>query len=1036
MGNRCKFLVIPFKTGIIKASLMRLFIVILALFTISFNNAIYATEFQQVAVGGTVTDLQGAPLIGVTVVVKGTTAGTLSDANGKYSISNVPQNATLIFSFVGMTSLEIPIIGRTIIDVVLAEEAVGLDEVVVVGYGTVKKHDLTGSVTRANIESFRESPNVSITQSLQGTVPGLNIGQVTTAGQDASISIRGRTTISGTTSPLIVLDGVIFRGNLVDISGNDIESIDVLKDASATAIYGSQASNGVILVTSKMGKELGKPIVSFNSSWSYQLPSYEVKLENSEEYIKKIKTMYYTTAYLAPDYVQENPNFNVSGILYGIEAVNGYNNGTDTDWWKLLTRKNGFIQDNTLSIRGKSSLSSYFFSVSYLDQANIVINDKYKRYTVRLNLENDVTKWMKLGIQSFITNSDNSGASPNIGTIQTFVPLVPAYDADNNPIHYPYKGLLNPLIEIQQDNLDKRLNIFGNFYADINMPFINGLSYRANVSQNVITTRQNNFNAADLSFQGSASKNHSYEYDWTFDNVLTYKRTFNDHSVNATLVYGIERREADSDNATAQIFLNDALGYNSLQAGQADQRLISSNAWTESSLYEMGRLNYGYKNKYLVTSTIRRDAFSGFGANNKVGYFPSIALGWIASEEGFLKDKNPWLNLLKLRLSYGVSGNRTVGRYATLAKVSSGVRYLYGDGAPAEMAQWISSLANSDLKWEKTTESNLGIDYSLFNNRLSGSIEGYIGNTSDLLYNIDIPVFNGFGTVPINIGRMRNSGVEFSINGNPILIKDFRWDISFNFSLNRNKVVSITGIDANNDGIEDNIISSNSGNSIIMGKPYGVWYDYDIIGMWQIADVPNIPAGYSAGTYKIRDISGAAGVPDGLWTAAYDRTIVGYKDPSYRFSINNSLKYQNFEFDFFINSIQGGKNYYKAVAAGNWQNIDNLKLQNSPTWDWWTPQNPNAKYRQIGDYPKSVGESVQPYSSRSFVRLQDLSLSYQFQPQFLDRLKIRTLKLYVSAKNLITWTKWEGWDPETGAGLTPGGVPVMKSYTLGINVEF
>jgi len=994
-----------------------------------------SNQQQQKSVSGKVGDTSGGALPGVSIVVKGTTNGTITDANGNYSLANVPENAILQFSFVGMKGQEISTDGKSIINVTLTEESIGIEEVVAIGYGTMKKSDLTGSVTRANIGAFSESPNVSLTQSLQGVVPGLNVGQVTTAGEDASISIRGRTTISGTTSPLIILDGVIYRGNLVDINSHDIESIDVLKDASATAIYGSQASNGVLIITSKKGKDLGKPVVSYSGSYSYQLPSYAVKLGNSADYISKIKTMYLNTAYQGPDYITENPAFSPSTFMTDKNAVDGYANGVDTDWWDLLTNKSGQIQDHTLSIRGKSNLSSYFFSVGYLDQSNIMINDVYSRYNVRLNLENDVTKWMKLGVQAFLTTSDFSGSTANMSDVQTIVPVTTPYDTNNELVQYPYKFFVNPMIKIQQDNLDKRMNMFGNFYADINIPFIKGLNYRANFSQNLRTVRQYNFDKTASNFTGTGSKTNNYGYDWTFDNILTYKRIFKKHTVNATLVYGTESREGEGTNASAQIFLNDALGYNNLQAGQSDQRLMSSSAWDEKSLYSMGRLHYSYANKYLFTATIRRDAFSGFGENNKVGYFPSMALGWVISEEPFLKEKVSWLNQLKLRYSNGTNGNRTVGRYATLAKLSSASRYLYGDGAAAEMAQWITALANSDLKWEKTTTSNLGLDFSVLDSRLSGSIDAYIGNTAELLYNIDIPVVNGFGSIPINIGKMQNKGIELSLNATPVKLNDFRWDVTFNFSLNRNKVVSINGTDANKDGIEDNIISG-SDNSIVMGEPYGLWYDYTINGMWQIADGANIPTGFSFGTYKLEDISGPEGKPDGVWTAAYDRSIVGYKDPSYRFSVQNSLSYKNFQLKIFLNSIQGGNNYYKAVAAGNWANIDNLKQLNSPAWDWWTPENTDAKYRRLGDYPKPVGESVHPYSSRSFVRLQDVSLSYQFKSDFLGKYGIRDFQVYVSGKNLKTWSNWEGWDPETGAGLTPGGIPVMKSYSIGLNVEF
>ncbi|MBL7966378.1 MAG: TonB-dependent receptor [Prolixibacteraceae bacterium] len=990
---------------------------------------------QQKTVSGKVSDASGIALPGVSVVIKGTTNGTITDTNGNYSLSNVPENATLQFSFVGMKGQEELVAGKSTINLKMEEDAIGIEEVVAIGYGTMKKSDLTGSVTRAKIEDFQESPNVSLTQSLQGVVPGLNVGQVTSAGEDASITVRGRNTISGTTSPLIVLDGIIYRGSLIDINPNDIESIDILKDASATAIYGSQASNGVMIISSKKGKDMGKPIVSYSGSYSYQMPSNTVKLGGTTEYINKVKTIFLNQAYLAPDYIKENPAFNVSTYLADKNSVDGYANGIDTDWWDLLTNDYGTIQDHTLSIRGKSNLSSYFISVGYLDQANILINDEYSRYNVRINMENDVTSWMKLGVQTFMTNSNYSGATANMSDVQNIVPNVPVYNANGELIQYPYKTWVNPLIKIQQDNLDKRMNLFGTFYTDINIPFIKGLNFRANFSQNLRTTRQYNYDKTIPNFQGTANKTNNYGYDWTFDNILTYKQNFGKHGVSTTLVYGIESREGEGTSATAQIFMNDALGYNGLEAGQADQRLLSSTAWEEKSLYSMGRLHYSYSNKYLFTGTIRRDAFSGFGANNKVGYFPSMALGWVVSEESFLKGNVSWLDQLKLRYSYGTNGNRTVGRYATLAKLSSAVRYLYGDGGTAEMSQWITSLANSNLKWEKTTTSNLGVDFAALNFRISGSIDAYLGNTVDLLYNIDIPVVNGFGSVPVNIGKMQNRGLELTFNGTPVKSKDLQWDVTLNFSINRNKVVSINGTDTNKDGIEDDIISG-QGNSIFMGKPYGVWYDYNIIGMWQIEDGANIPAGFTFGTYKVNDISGPNGTPDGAWTAAYDRKIVGYKDPSYRFSVQNSLNYKNFELKAFLNSIQGGKNYYKAVAAGNWANIDNLKQQNSAEWDWWTPENTDAKYRRLGDYPKPIGENVHPYSSRSFVRLQDVSLSYQFNSSFLSKYGFRNCKLYVSGKNLKTWSNWEGWDPETGAALNPGGVPVMKSYSLGLNVEF
>lgn len=995
-----------------------------------------ATE-QQKPVTGKITNSSGIPLPGVNIVIKGTTIGAISDKNGDYLIADVPQDATLVFSFIGMKKLEIFVAAQSVIDVTLIDEPIGIEEVVAIGYGTMKKADLTGSVVRADIQTLQEQSNISVLESLHGTIPGVNVGQITNAGQDPGISIRGRNTISGTTSPLIILDGTIYRGSMVDINPNDIESIDVLKDASATAIYGSQAGNGVIIITSKKGLDLGKPIVSYSGSYSIQTPSKLIKMHNSEQYIDKIKQIYLTRAYLAPDYTVEDPTFDVASILPDKTAVDGYAAGTNTNWWNLLTNESGSIHDHTISIRGKSNSTNYFVSYGLIDQDNIIINDTYSRNNIRLNLENDIFNWLTLGVQSFFTISDYSGTSPLINQVHTLLPVCSPFDDQGNIVTYPYKAgiTINPLLTVQADDLDKRYNLSANFYADMDIPFIKGLNYRANFSQNMIFGKTFNFDKTSNKLQGGASKSNSYRSILTFDNILNYKRTFNDHSFNATLVYGIEKQEGESTDAKANIFLNPALGYNSLESGQVDQRMIASSAYQENSLYSMGRLHYGYKNKYLLTTTIRRDAFSGFGANNKVGFFPSYALAWIASEESFLKDYS-WLNFLKLRLSYGVNGNRTIGRYETLAKVNSAPRYFYGDGASAELAHWISSIPNDDLKWEKTATSNLGIDFMLFNRRISGYIDSYVGNTSDLLYRIEIPEVNGFPSVLTNIGGMKNKGIEFSVTGIPVERRNFSWDITMNFALNRNEVTSIKGTDVDNDGIEDNIVSSDPGNSIFIGKPYGVWYDYDIIGMWQIEDGPNIPSGFSFGTYKIRDISGDEGIPDGKWTAAHDRTLVGYKDPSYHFSIMNRLNYKKFEIKFFINSIQGGNNYYKATAAGYWTDKDNLKQQNSCDWDWWTPTNTDAKFRRLGDAPQSVGEAVHPYSSRSFIRLQDVVMSYSLSPEWVKNWGIRSLKLYVSGKNLKTWTSWEGWDPETGTPLISGGRPVLKSYSFGVNVDF
>lgn len=978
---------------------------------------------------GIVTDERGEPIIGANVVEKGTVNGVATDIDGKYHI-NIKSGSILSVSYIGYLSQDVTVGNQTVINVTLNEDLLKLDEVVVVGYGTARKSDLAGAVVRADLSILQESPSTNILSSLQGTIPGLNIGSVAEAGKDPSMSIRGRTSISGTQNPLIVLDGIIFRGNIIDINTNDVESIDILKDASAAAIYGSEASNGVILITSKTGKVKSKPIIAYSGSFSYQQPTNKDMVpEGREGFLRKVADRHLSESRIGDDMLQMNPDWNPGKYMMDRNALEGYDNGVETDWWDLLTNDTPYIQNHSLSVRGRSEDIGYFFSMNYLDQENLIINDQYQRYSVRANLDMKITDWLTVGTQSFFNMSDMSGVSPTLSDVVNLPPLVAVRDEEGELIKQPYKTTLNPLLTVQRDNVNKRYHLSGNFYLDLKIPYIKGFNYRLNFSQNYITSQQFDFNKWGANFQGEGSKRNSSQYTWMLDNLFTYQRVFDKHSVNATFVYGAEKRKYEATKASASIFVNDILGYNKLSVGQADIQKAESEAWQESSLYMMLRAMYTYNDRYTFTGTIRRDGFSGFGKNNKFGVFPSAAVAWRISEESFFKDNISWAENLKLRLSYGKNGNRTVGRYQTLSQLSAQTGYLYGDGGSPEQMQWISSLANADLKWETTNTFNVGLDFSVLNGRIFGNMEYYTAQTNNLLYDINIPQINGFTKIPTNIGKMNNKGFELSITGRAIETKDFSWDITFNYSRNRNKVKSILGIDADGDGKEDDLIS----NKIFIGKPYGVCYDYNIIGMWQIEDVRNgnVPSGFTYGTYKIEDIDG-----DGKYTADNDRKILGYTDPSYRFGINNSFRYKDWEFKFFINSIQGGKDYYYGQPGSGLMNPDNIFQNNSFKFDYWTPENPNARYRQIGYYNQTTGYGFSPYVQRNFIRLQDVTLSYNVPKAFLKKINFSQLKVYVTGKNLLTITDWDGWDPETGTGLSYGAYPLMKSYSVGLNIEF
>jgi TonB-dependent starch-binding outer membrane protein SusC len=989
---------------------------------------------QQKEITGKVTDAGGLPLPGVSVIVAGTTTGTVTNNDGEFSLTIPDDVETLQFSFVGMRTQEIPIEGRTTFTVVMEEETIGIEEVVAIGYGTMKKSDLTGSVVRANIEAFRESPNVSILQSLQGVVPGLNIGQVNVAGEEVEIEIRGKTSIEGSSNPLIVVDGVIFRGNLIDLNPSDIETVDVLKDASSTAIYGSEAANGVLLITTKRGKGQVKPLsINARVSYAFNRPSNNVRTENRAQLLDRTENKDYKHSRLAPHYIEPDPSYDIREKFVGgnEEELKGYDDGTDTNWYDIL-RQDASTANFNVGITGSSKKNNYYVSYGRLEEKGFITNEKYNRNNIRINIDNYLTDWFTIGIQSFLSLADLSGENMEDKAL-TQSPLLKAYNEDGSWKIFPDGSTrgsdLNPLVEYANiDLLDKRLTLFGNIYAKVDIPYIKGLTYIFNYNYNYVNHRNYYFSPYTTSNQGNGYKDVQNTNNWTAENQLTYKREMGDHKIDVTLVAGREERSNETFRASGKNYTNKTLGYNYLQAGDPGMNNISSSAWEESSIYYMSRLFYSYKNKYMLTGTIRRDGFSGFGANEKFGIFPSGAFAWVPTEEAFMKNVK-WLNYLKLRASYGVNGNRSLGRYETLAIVTQGYSFSY-DGIPA-IGQHITSLSNSDLTWEKTKGLNLAIDYGFFNNRLNGTIEYYDNKTNDLLKMVELPKIGSIEQIATNIGEISNHGLEFSVTGKIVQTPEWNWQLTFNFSRNRNKVNTILGYDNNGDGREDDLITEN----LFIGEPLNTIYGYNITGMWQLENAvfndtgdgiigvkTTLPDGseviysdFSPGNYMLEDING-----DGRITAAEDRKLLKYRDPSYRFSIQSSLSYRKWTLNMFFNSIQGGKDfYYTETDAG-----DAVYYTT-----YWTPANPNGKY-ELGRNP--MGQEL--LQQRNFIRLQDLSLSRTFT----TKLGING-KVYFSGKNLLIFTDWDGFDPETGIGLARSGDdlrPVMESYNFGIDILF
>ena len=981
------------------------------------NDMRTAPKSQKHHISGRILDAAGEPIIGATIKEKGHSNGTITDLDGNFAL-DILQNSELEVSYIGYNTQVIkPNLSKPM-TINLKEDVETLSEVVVVGYGTMKKSDLTGSVASANLKDFENAPNTNIAQVLQGTVPGLNIGQSTTTGATPDISIRGENTISGNNSVLIVLDGIIYTSSLSSINPNDIASIDVLKDASATAVYGAQAANGVLLITTKKGKE-GKTRLNFSSSYTFSNPTKNLHPMNRAEYLQFTKDFWYDKAYMGPDYTTPNPDFNVADYLPDTPMLDSSQpdgiSATDYDWWDAGTQT-GHIFENRLSASGGNGKMAYLLSYENTNQAGFIKNDDFKRNSIRINLDITPNTWLKFGMQSFASFVNQDGAEPSIFGLMTESPLISPYDENGDIKPYPFQTLdENPLMGSNVSDKERHNYFFANVYAEVKLP-IKGLTYRINYGNNYRIDNHYYASVYGASLTGDAYKNHTEYYDYTVDNILNYKQEFGKHSVGATLLYGVSERKYDTTKADAQNFSRLTLGYNNLSLGT--NQYTTSGAWDEALLYQMGRINYKYDNRYLFTATVRRDGYSGFAKNNKFAIFPSVALAWNVNQEKFFHAK--WIDQLKVRAGWGISGNQTT-RYKSLSKVTMSSSYVFGDGGLTEIGQKVSTMANSDLKWENTEGINFGLDFAVLNSRINGTLDVYFNTTRDLLYDLSIPTITGFSKISTNIGKLRNKGIEFTITSRNIISKNFEWSTTFNISSNSNKIISLTGEDNDGDGKEDDLVASN----LFIGKSLQSIYNYKLNGIWQLSD--DIPTGYHPGNYRIVDTD-----DDGEITVN-DRVFLGKKTPAYRFGILNTFRYKSFNLSFFINSIQGGHNGYlqannETLVRGD-TNARRWNRMSELAKDYWSPNNPNATYsRSIQG--GTIGGTQ--YQSRSFVRLQDFSLGYTFPKTWVSAIGLENLNFFFSGKNLITITKWKGWDPEAGSGY--GGRPVLRSFSLGLNL--
>lgn len=969
-------------------------LVFLVFLFLSFQSNVFA---QVTSITGKVTDMNGNPLQSVSVSVKGSSTGTTTKADGTFTLSlNKTGSEILVFTFVGYADKEIPIGSSNEVNVQLEANEQSLSNLVVVGYGTQRRKDITGSVVSVDKARLENLPNTNFAQALQGSIAGLSVdlNSAGAEGNDNSIIVRGRNSIKASNSPLIVMDGIPYNGSISDINASDIASIEVLKDASAAAIYGSRGSNGVILITTKKGIN-GKPEIFYNGMYGIQ------ELSN-------------LPPILTPQQFYDFKQIREPGMITVTEQAN-YDAGNFPDWLDLATQT-GMRTQHTLGVRGGSSSSKYYISGTYLNVKGVAVNDEFKRASVRFNVSVDVTKWLTLGTNTQLSYNDRSGLPAyfdgNYGAY-LFNPLTTAYDADGSLTIYPWPEdvfFANPLSATLAKNDDKTHKVVTNNYLRVNIPFIKGLSYNFNTGVEYTVRDQSTYWGRDtkrgLEASGELTNAQSKTENVLLENILYYNRKFNKHNIGFTGLYSYQNDVVRSDNVNAQGFPNDVLTY--YQANVALLIEPNSSYAKETLISQMARLNYGYDDRYLLTVTGRRDGFSGFGKNYKYAFFPSVALGWNITNESFMSSSKIFDNL-KLRLSYGSNGNQAVGAYQTLAKLSE---RSYVDGSATAPGYVPTSLANPDLRWETTNTANAGLDFSILKNRLSGSIDYYQAKTHDLLLDRKISSVQGITKITQNIGKTSNTGLEIALNSINLDKKDFTWTTNANIAFNQNKILALYG-----DGNDDTL------NQWFIGHPINVNYEYVYGGVWQTHDdlsqspQPGTQPGYA----KVVDLNG-----DGVINER-DKTIIGSRQPSFIWGMANTFKYKNFTLYVFVHGVQGTSRRNTLLSDNG---VNSGVRYNTTVKNWWTDSNPTNDFYKNDINANKYGVGI--FQSDAFVRIKDISLSYDLSDVVLKRLGLSKLNVFVNARNLITITKWTGLDPELS---NQTNTPLQKEYIIGLNIS-
>ena len=999
----------------------------------------------QSTVTGTVTDESGNALPGVNILVKGTTRGTTTDSNGSYSLAVQGQSDVLVFSFIGYETEEVAVGTQSTVSIALTPSLQSLSEVVVVGYGVQKKSDVTGAMSSLSQEAVRDVPVANVTQALQGRVAGVDINSTSTRpGAGGQIRIRGSRSLSATNDPLIVVDGIPFSGSINDIDPNNIASVDILKDASATAIYGSRGSNGVILISTRRGKA-GKTQVFYNGYYGVASAIGKYDVMNGKEY-----EAFRTEARAA-------------GAAYGPtpEEQANIDAGKDVDWQDEMYDR-GYITNHNVGVSGGSDQTQFNISAGYFKQTTVIPGQEFTRYSLQGVIDQKIGKRIRVGVSTMnqFNIYDGEGVSMMFSLL-TLSPLFNAYNPDGSINKYPALGSPNPetvspLLVRDQDTWKeqrRRLRTFNSLYGEIEIT--QGLKYRLNLGLDLFQENFGSFSGSVTPFRSGSANGADIRnlnaWNYTLEHILTYEKTFaTDHKLLFTGLFGVQEGEDFQSAATSTSLPADYMYYYNLGLGTSSVPLNNSYYTKGGILSYMARVNYSFGDRFLATLTGRADGSSRLAEGNKWFYYPAAAVAWNIHNEKFMGDSEV-INNLKLRVGIGKVSNQAVNAFAslgTLGGLDGRAAEPYNYGSNGTFGYLVTSLPNSALKWEFTTTTNVGLDFGLLKNRITGSLEFYKQTTDDILQQVSLPSTSGVGSVTKNVGKTSNKGIELTLSTvNLETASGFRWTTDFNFTANRSEIVYLAG------GVKEDV-----SRGWFKGHPIDVIFDYEKIGIVQSGET-YLP-GFTEGEIKVKDQLTVDSDGDGKFDSgdgvinASDRRILGSLQPDWMGGLTSRMSYKNFDFNFVLFWRVGGllnSNFYGTHGSNPLNSLEGRR--NGPDVDYWTPTNPTNKYPRPGlgqgpEYGTTLG-----YFDATYMKVRSIQLGYSLPTSVLDKLRLSSFYVYVQTQNpfkafFSDYVKEGGLDPETngfGGTNTPGfgnrlsvsaNTPPTRSIIFGLNIKY